>query len=945
MTHRTLPLLLVTLSLLAAGGAVAEPVPALVKDINRVAVPANSSPRFFASLGGVTLLLVETGQPAPSLLELWRSDGTEGGTFRLLDNCGAGCLLAPQLLATGGGRAFFTLPLDSGREELWVSNGTAAGTVRLGDPLTFGTGDRPAVWVGARGLLFFAAIDDSHGRELWRSDGTASGTFLVTDLAAGAASSDPRDLTELNGKVYFGASDAHAGGALWRSDGTASGTVLVKDPVPGSVFNQPPGLLRAVGGKLLFQAPTPKQDLQLWRSDGTAKGTAPFTTFPLGAGSFRDYGSVTAGSRLFFMAPTQHDGVELWVSDGTARGTRVLTHMAPESPFPPGAAVYFLPAADGRSVYFFADDGAHGTEPWVSDGTPAGTRLIKDVCPGPCEAGFSIGRLLGNRFYFAASDGVHGNEPWSTDGTEAGTRLLSDLCPGSCDSDPHLSVVVGPRLGFSTFLNDARQAWATDGTTAGTVLIAAPAAGRDFALLLFDAPVTGNVALGLGDDAEHGVELWRSNLTLRGTRLVRDINTLDLGGSHPSRLKTSGGTAYFFADDGLSGYELWKSDGTAPGTVQVIDADPGPEPAQLPEADQVLGVDGRGFVYFFALTDPSLGYSLWRSDGTAAGSIRLTGPGFELCETSFAVLNDRAYFALDDDAHGCELWSSDGTAAGTQVLDVLPGRPGLDPVALLAVGGRLYFRGRTVNEGEELWTSDGTVHGTALVKDVSPGSDTGIFSPPVALAGRLYFLASDGESNTDLWVSDGTAAGTRLAVSLSTGSGALFSPYLVSAGGRLWISGVLDSGAPALLGSDGTPGGTVQLAAAAMPASSTPVSFQGRVYFAAGGGGAQQLWVSDGTAAGTHPLRDHNGAIVATPGFFSPLGERLLFLAGGSERPDRGLWQTDGTAAGTVRFGGVVLNNRQDEDGLAGSTARLFFTAYDPGSGTELWSIAASAAP
>jgi ELWxxDGT repeat protein len=376
--------------------------------------------------------------------------------------------------------------------------------------------------------------------------------------------------------------------------------------------------------------------------------------------------------------------------------------------------------------------------------------------------------------------------------------------------------------------------------------------------------------------------------------------------------------------------------------VQVVDADPGPEPADLPEADQVLGVDGRGLVYFFALSDPSLGYALWRTDGTAAGTVRLTAPGFSLCETSFAVLNDRAYFALDDDAHGCELWSSDGTAAGTQVLDVLPGHPGLDPVALLAASGRLYFRGFTVNAGEELWQSDGTVHGTSLVKDVSPGSDSGVFSPPVALAGRLYFLASDGESNTDLWTSDGTAAGTKLAVSLTTGDGPLFSPSVVSAGGRLWISGLLDSGAPALLGSDGTPAGTVRLAAATMPAFSSPVSFQGRVYFAAAGGGALQLWVSDGTAAGTHPLRDQNGAVVATPDFFAPLGERLLFLAGGSERPDRGLWQTDGTQAGTARFPGLVLNNHADEDGLAGSAARLFFTAYDPASGTELWSVAAA---
>src|SRR5262249_16614125 len=154
----------------------------------------------------------------------------------------------------------------------------------------------------------------------------------------------------------------------------------------------------------------------------------------------------------------------------------------------------------------------------------------------------------------------------------------------------------------------------TDGGGGAPVLIAAPAQGQDFAFLPFDDLVIGSATLGVGQDPGHGIELWRSNLTVRGTGLVRDINTLDVGGSHPSRLQMAGGTAYFFADDGLSGYELWKSDGTAPGTVQVVDADPGPEPAQLPESDWVLGADGRGFVYFFALTDPDLGYALWRTD-------------------------------------------------------------------------------------------------------------------------------------------------------------------------------------------------------------------------------------------------------------------------------------------------------------------------------------------
>ena len=79
--------------------------------------------------------------------------------------------------------------------------------------------------------------------------------------------------------------------------------------------------------------------------------------------------------------------------------------------------------------------------------------------------------------------------------------------------------------------------------------------------------------------------------------------------------------------------------------------------------------------------------------------------------------------------------------------------------------------------------------------------------------------------------------------------------------------------------------------------------------------------------------------MITNPDHFAPLGGKLLFLAGGTEAPDRGLWQTDGTQAGTQRIPGVRPTGQFDEDVLAGSAARLFFPAYDPGSGTELWEV------
>ena len=83
------------------------------------------------------------------------------------------------------------------------------------------------------------------------------------------------------------------------------------------------------------------------------------------------------------------------------------------------------------TLFFTADDGVNGCELWKSDGTAAGTVLVKDIRPGSCS---SCPRNLTNvngTLFFAADDGSDGRELWKSDGTAAGTVLVKDICPGS----------------------------------------------------------------------------------------------------------------------------------------------------------------------------------------------------------------------------------------------------------------------------------------------------------------------------------------------------------------------------------------------------------------------------------------------------------------------------------------------------------------------------------
>jgi len=873
-------------AVLSASGAQAQAPAELVKDINLWA-GLSSSPEWITQVGSITLFVA--GAPTTGK-ELWRTDGSAAGTMLVKDIApgaadsapssltavndavfflatdGTGYKLwksdgtatgtvvvrdlAPENLIAVGGSLFFTVREDTDSFQLWKSDGTAAGTILVKTISVGGNTARPHDFVHVNGTLFFVFVG-----QLWKSDGTAEGTVLVKDAAAGWSS--PVRLTSVGHTLFFFADDRVHGGELWKSDGTAEGTVLVKDIHPGTGWSSP-SQFTDVGGTLFFVADDGVHGSELWKSDGCDAGTVLVSDIAPGSSSSYPYGLINAGGTLFFVAM---DGVnpQWWTSDGTAGGTTPIGGS-------PAAPLEFT--AVDNTLFFVGYDSVHGAELWKSDGTPEGTVLVKDINPGSFSA-FYFSLVTSTQHFtnangtliFAADDGVHGTELWKSNGTSNGTVLVRDIETGTAGSSSRDFVEINGVVYFVASLGvNNIQLWKTDGSAAGTVLVkelggsgvAAPVGLTEFNGMLYFMANGGSGGL------------WKSDGTAEGTVLVKSL-TYGYG------LVNVDGTLFFSGEDGSAGRELWKSDGTAAGTVLVkdINADLSSYPQRL------IAIDGK---LFFTANDGVNGYTPWISDGTAAGTVPLwnfdAGPGPTNKSNSpfFTEVNGTVFFNAADAVHGAELWKTDGTPEGTSlVADINPGANWSGPVYFTSVSDSLFFVADDGVLGDELWKSDGTAAGTVLVKDIYPGSGSSSARYLFEVNGRLFFVANDGAHGWELWTSDGTEAGTVLVRDIRSGSGRSFDPNswssFANVNGRLWFAADDD--------------------------------VHGR-----------ELWVSDGSAAGTVLLADiQPGVNSSFPGFITQLNQDVLLVASAANSGSE-LWRISAIAL----CGNAVLDPGEECD-------------------------------
>jgi trimeric autotransporter adhesin len=427
---------------------------------------------------------------------------------------------------------------------------------------------------------------------------------------------------------------------------------------------------------------------------------------------------------------------------------QVNPRMVKDINFGTGSSLFIPNVVQSRDVlndvlYFVANDGIHGSEIWksVSPYDEQSTSLVKDMTAGPTNWG-ATGHYTSafNKIFFFNSDGTYNGLSMS-DGTEQGTRVVG---PVVCANNQSCNV------NYPIASSQGKIFWSNFARKNGPY--------RDV--------LTGMT-----------MTLWKTDPSTGTTVKVKDFNSIE------NWLEDVNGTLVFIAKPNNGNFGLWKSNGTSTGTVAVYTSF---NPVNL--SGYPTSQNGHPYYYYktrfvsggnlyFASSDATYGTELWKTNGTAAGTTRLTdiNPGTGNSAPAMgAIMNGFLYFSANDGTNGYQIWKIPlGGGTATRVTNIDGGTTGADPMWLTAVGNTLFFSAYSGLNGRELWKTDGVPFNESVI-DINSGtasSNPNYFNYQtdtdwepkymysMALIGNYIYFAADDGNGYNLWRSDGETTG------------------------------------------------------------------------------------------------------------------------------------------------------------------------------------------
>ena len=383
--------------------------------------------------------------------------------------------------------------------------------------------------------------------------------------------------------LFAAVGDDGRGKELWMTDGVSE--TRLTDILAGSGGSFPLALGQV--GKFVYFSADNGDGRDLYRLDTTNLNV--ISVGPANSGpSFVAYPTGT----LYLSMDDGVHGRELWAAN--AAGGVSMTGDA----FAEGSLDPSWGGTIGNTVVFAGNDKDKGIELFASNGGTA--HLIKDINPlGNSNPGGGSSQFhqFGNMILFGASDGT-GSTLWSSNGTSA-TKLSTVEIPQdffTYDNGHAERVLFSGQTpgGFDQFL------YVTDGTSGGTKRVTTKVE-EPYGFTLYKGVVYFS-----GQDSAHGRELWKTDGTESGTKLVADIDFTPAYSSPSNLIELNGKLMFTTADQ-----RLWTSDGTDPSIHEV-------------RSFLSVGnfVDMGTEAYFVALTS-SGGWQIWSTDGTSASATNL----------------------------------------------------------------------------------------------------------------------------------------------------------------------------------------------------------------------------------------------------------------------------------------------------------------------------------
>lgn len=568
--------------------------------------------------------------------ELFRMNGTK--MFLVADLAVSGSSIPQNLIAVDT-MLYFTAEVDNGRE-LYVSNGTSSGTKMTRDLYPIQTDALINNMTAVGNTLFFTAHSSPNylDIELYKSQGTSATTVRVKDILAGTSASNPSDLTVFNNKLFFTANNGKVGTEMWVSDGTTNGTQLLKEIEPSNGGSQIKGVVAASNG-VVFNAYTSKEYDEPWTSTGDSASTKMIKDVGMtNNNSAAPKNLVSKGGYAFFNVTS----LDCYGDYFYTNGSDIYEIATSSSYYGQAANPTWL---NGKIYYTWNQSGLYPSLYEFTPGKNYGTRLMN---LNKSNLGDKVSNLTAfkGKLYFTAEEyesGGSGNEMWVSSGSTGKTEIFDDLNSGSGSSSPSNFVNWKDSLLF--FTANGSNLYTTNGTLGSSNNIKS-------GLTVHSMLAVKNGVVFSATNSSYGNEIWISDGTTDGTKLIKDINS-GITGSNISALTLVDTLVYFVASDTTVGSEIWVTDGTEAGTHLVKDIKKGKSSSSPAYLTAV-----RDWLYFSA-DDGENGIELWKTNGTDSTTFMIDEvfPGYTSSNPKYlSVFNDTLFFTAEHPTHGNELF-------------------------------------------------------------------------------------------------------------------------------------------------------------------------------------------------------------------------------------------------------------------------------------------------